>query len=105
MDEDGNSYSQQEMKLRCSTLRPRLFFLTGRNCLQTHANASINGGGGLIFVPAMKSGRSRYTDAQGSYAPLLNFYDVTIPARSFRKAEDIPKIRNCRMQLFAAGVK
>ena len=80
-------------------------FLTGGNALQTHESAAMNGGCGLVLVPEIKSGKAQYMDVDGSYAPLLSFYDRQIPAKSFRKAEDISKIRNCRIHILAAGVK
>ena len=85
-------------------LRPRTVFLTGSNGIETQATAARNAGSGFIMVPEIKSGKARYTDFQGSYAPLLGFYDTHIPANSFRKADPIPVITNCRIQLLAAGV-
>ena len=53
----------------------------------------------------MKSGRSRYTDLYGSYGPLLSFYHMYIPEKSYRKADKIACIKNCRIHLIAGGVK
>ena len=46
-----------------------------------------------------------YTDHAGGYGILLKFHDPEIGARSFRQAEDIPRIENCRIQMIATGVK
>ena len=73
---------------------PRTFFLTGANGFQTQAVAAGNAGCGLIFVAEMKSGRCRYTDLDGSYGPLLSFYDMYIPEKSHRKADKIACIRS-----------
>ena len=59
----------------------------------------------MILVPEIKSGTARYTDPTGSYAPLLDFYGVPLQSKSFRKADNIKSIKNCRIQLIAAGVK
>ena len=83
---------------------PKILFLTGGNGFQTQAIAAQNGGCGLVFVPEIKSGKARYTDLDGSYGPLLSFYDDFIPAKTYRKAEKIPCIPHCRIHLLAAGV-
>ena len=101
----GNAAAQQQVKQQCNTLRPSCVFLTGGNVLQTHATAACNAGCGLIVVDEIKSGRSRYTDPDGSYGTFLNFYDPDMKAKSYRNAKFIPKIDKCRMQMIAAGVK
>ena len=83
---------------------PKTVFLTGANGLQTHATAAENSGSGIILVPKIKNGKCRYTDLDGTYGPLLSFYDKHIPEKSYRKANTIPCIRNCHIQLIAAGV-
>ena len=104
-DPQGNNIPRSTIIKRSSILRPKSVFLTGGNGLQTQANAAANGGYGLIVVPEIKSGKARYTNAEGSYAPLLIFYDIPIARSTYRKAETIPAIKNCRIQLVAAGVK
>ena len=73
--------------------------------MQTQATAALNGGCGVIAISELKSGKAAYIDPDGSFGPLLSFYDDELPARTFRKAEDIPAIDNCRIQIVAAGVK
>ena len=46
-----------------------------------------------------------HTDPAGGYGTLLKFHDPELGARSFRQADDIPPIENCRIQLVATGVK
>ena len=53
----------------------------------------------------MKSGRSRYTDLDCFYGPLLSFYYMYIPEKCYRKADKIDCIKNCRIHLIAGGVK
>ena len=84
--------------------RPRSVFLAGGNGIQIHADAAANDGTGVIFVPEIKSGKSKYTNIDGSYGPLLSFYDIQVPGSTFRKAANIPDIGNCRIQVIAAGV-
>ena len=105
IDAEGNNIPRNIIVKRSSILRPRSVFLTGANGLQTHAHAAANGGCGLIVVSEIKSGKARYTNAEGTYAPLLDFYDLPIASNTYRKAETIPPIKNCRIQLVAAGVK
>ena len=81
------------------------FFLTGGNASQRQTAASNNAGCGLILVPEIKSGKCRYTDTEGKYAPLFTFYEDKLSAETFRKAEDIPRIPKCQIHLLAAGVK
>ena len=100
-----NLAERKKVSLQCSSMRPSCFFLTGGNGLKTQASAAENGGCGIVLVPEIKSGKVSYSDADGSYAPLLSFYDRQLPGVSFRKAEDISMIQNCRIQIFAAGVK
>ena len=105
VDDEGNHLSRSAHLINCATKYPSLFFLTGANGLQTQATASSNSGCGLIFVNEIKFGKSRYTDLDGSFGPLLSFYDKYIPEKSYRKAIKIPCIRKCRIQVVAAGVK
>ena len=93
------------IKLQCQTERPSAVFLTGGNVLQTQYHAAVNGGCGMIIVNEIKNGKVRYVDHDGSYGSLLTFYDKAVHARTFRQAEAIPAMKNCRMQLIAAGVK
>ena len=86
-------------------LRPRRVFLTGSNGIQAQARAAQNAGSGFIMVPEIKSDKERHTDFETSYAPLLCFYDTNILANLYRKADTIAVIKNCRIQLHAAGVK
>ena len=86
-------------------LRPKSFYLTGGNALQTQASASKKAGCALILVQEIKSGKTAYTDIGGDYSPLLAFYDVPVRGRSFRNAEEIATISNCRIQICAAGIK
>ena len=84
---------------------PRIFFLTGGNALQTQTSAANNAGCGLLLVPEIKSGKCRYIDTEGKYAPLLSFYNYRMSGETFRKAEEIPMIPKCQIHLVAAGVK
>ena len=102
---DNGSYTAAKVKLECSTERPNFVFLTGANVLQTHACAASNAGCGIMAVTEIKSGKTRYTDTDGSYGTMLDFADPQVAAKSYRKAEFIPKILKCRMQMVAAGVK
>ena len=52
----------------------------------------------------IKGGKVRYTNPDGSYGTFLEFYDPEVEGRSFRQAEDIPRIDQCRIQMVAAGV-
>ena len=105
MIQNNDAVTSAEVDMRCSIEKPRLVFLTGANVLQTQANAATNGGCGLIAVSEIKSGKCRYTDADGSYGRMLDFYEGEVAARSFRKADDIPKIAKCGIHMVAAGVK
>ena len=49
-------------------------------------------------------GKSKYTNMDGSYGPLIHFYDQQVPGVTFRQAETIPDMDNCRIQIMAAGV-
>ena len=80
-------------------------FLTGADVLQTEATAAGNGGCGTIAVNELKSGRSRFTDTDGSYGSMLNFADPDVKAKSYRQAEYIPEIKICRLEMVGAGVK
>ena len=80
-------------------------FSTGGTALQTQANAAENGGCGLILVPEMKSGKGRYTNIDGSYGPLLDFYEESMQGKSYRKADNIATVQKCRIHLLTAGVK
>ena len=105
IDPQGNVVSQKTIEQRSAILRPHAVFLTGANGLQTQALAAENAGCGLISVPEIKSGKTRYTDVEGSYAPLMAFYDKPLGSNTYRKAQAIPKASNCRIQIVAAGVK
>ena len=105
IDDAGNPISISAHRTNSAIKFPSSFFLTGANGLQTQATAAANGGCGLIFVSEIKHDKARYTDLDGSYGPLLSFYDRYIPGKSYRKAAKIPCIRNCRIQLLACGVK
>ena len=105
IDGMGKTITRSQYQTRCCQLRPRTFFISGGNSLQTHASASKNGGCGLLLIHEIKSGKSSYTDPEGSYAPILDFYEQTINGKTFRKAEIIYPITNCRIQMLAAGVK
>ena len=102
---DNGSLMAAKIKQRCMIQRPRLVFLTGANVLQTQACAAANGGCGILAITEIKSGKTRYTDIDGSYGSMLDFADPTVGAKSYRKADFIPKIGKCRMQMVAAGVK
>ena len=102
-NDDGEGLKAIQSK--CKVERPKLVFLTGANVLQTQATAASNAGCGIIMVNEIKSGKIRYTDADGSYGSILDFADPDVSARSYRKAEFIPQIKKCRIQLIAAGVK
>ena len=104
-DPQGNSISRDTIVKRSSILRPKAVFLTGGNGLQTQAHAAANGRCGLTVVSEIKSGKAWYTDAEGSYAPLIVFYDLPLASKTYRKAKIIPTIKNCRIQIVAAGVK
>ena len=84
VDQQGNNLSRAVLAKRSAISLPKLVFLTGGNGLQTNANAAQNGGCGLIVVAEIKSGKQRYTDAEGTYAPLLHFYDLPVPSTTFR---------------------
>ena len=87
-----------------STKRPKRVFLPGGNGLQSQSEAFKNAGCGILYVPEIKNGKRKYTDIDGSYGPLLSFYDTEVPGITFRKAEDIPDINNYRIQIVSAGV-
>ena len=102
----GNDRGRKtETILECSILRPNRVFLTGGNALQTHSMAALNGGCGLISVGEIKNGKCTYTDPDGKYSMLLVFYDPDVDGKSYRNAEEIPDIDNCRIQLIAAGLR
>ena len=105
VDPQGNQINISEIELKSAALRPHSVFLTGANGLQTQALAAANAGCGLINVPEIKSGKARYTDAEGTYAPILTFFDKPLASNTYRKADTIPEIKNCRIQIVAAGVK
>ena len=84
--------------------QPKRVFLPGGNSIQIHAEAAKNNGCGIIYVPEIKTGKNKYTDPEGTYGPLLAFYDDHVPGITFRKAEDIGDIDDCRLQVVAAGV-
>lgn len=100
-----NALSLKQLKLNCSISRPHCFFLSGGNALQTQAMASENGGCGLMLVSEIKTERCKYTDVKGTYAPLLNFFDKIVDGKTFRNADEIQYMNNCRIHMFAAGVK
>ena len=103
---DGADWRAKDAaRVACCKKRPKEVLLTGGNALQTQATAALNGGCGVIAISELKSGKAAYIDPDGSFGPLLSFYDDELPARTFRKAEDIPAIDNCRIQIVAAGVK
>ena len=79
-------------------------FLSGANAIQVQTEAGCNAGCGIIFVPEIKRGKNKYTDVNGTYGPLLTFYDPTMDGKTFRTAETILDVTNCRLQLIAAGV-
>ena len=95
----------ESITLQCQVQRPAEVFLTGGNVLQTQYTAAVNGGCGLILVTEIKNGRVRYTNPDGSYGTLLTFYYKPVHAGSFRQTDLIPPMKNCRIQLIAAGVK
>ena len=103
--QNRNRASTETCNAHCLALRPHAFFLTGGNALQTQAAAAKNSGCGLVLVQEIKSGKTAYTDHDKSYTPLLTFYDVPVRGRSFRTAEEIQTINNCRIQICAARVK
>ena len=105
VDDNGDSVSRSVHESNCAVKYPRSLFLTGANGLQTQAVAASNGGSGLIFVSEIKMGKSKYTALDGSYGPLLSFYERHIEEKTYRKAEKIPYISECRIHLLAAGVK
>ena len=102
---DNDNSTAAKIKQQCLREHPSFVFLTGANVLQTHACAASNAGSGIIAVTEIKSGKSRYTETDGTYASMLDFADPQVAAKSYRKAEFIPKIMKCRMQMVAAGVK
>jgi len=105
VDVRNNNAALENIKLQCLIERPNLIFLTGGNVRETWATAAANGGCGLITVNEIKTGKSRYTEPDGSYGTLGEFYDPELGGRSFRKADNIPRIDKCRIQMIAAGVK
>ena len=102
-DENG-ALSKKQIFENASCKRPKSLFLQGGNGLQTQSEAGMNGGCGLILVPEIKSGKGRYSDIDGSYSPLLTFYDNHLPGYTYRKADKVLDISNCRIQLVAGGV-
>ena len=84
--------------------RPHRVFLAGGNGLQTQTEAGLNAGCGLIHIPEIKIEKSKYTDIDGSYGPMLSLYDNGIPGFTYRKAENIRDVDFCRIQIIAAGV-
>ena len=105
VDYKGRPVTRLEFKRLCNISIPMNLFLTGGTTLQTQANAAENGGCGLILVPEMKSGKGRYTNIDGSYGPLLDFYEESIHGISCRKADNIATVQKCRIHLLTAGVK
>ena len=59
----------------------------------------------MIVVSEIKSGKAAYTGYSGAYTPLLDFYDPQIQGTTFRKAEVIPTITQCRIQLLGDGLR
>ena len=102
---DPSAREVQNLRYQVSLERPHLLFLTGGNALQTQSVAAKNAGCGMIVVSEIKSGKAAYTDHSGAYTPLLDFYDPQIQGTTFRKAEVIPTVPQCRIQLLAAGIK
>ena len=101
---NNDADAMAKVKLRTQCQRPSRVFLTGANVLQTQYTAATNAGCGMILVNEIKNGKSRYTNLDGSYGSLLTFYDKPVLGRTFRQAQAIPAMKNCRMQLIAAGV-
>ena len=101
----GTLSVERQIEQRSAIFGPLAVFLTGANGLQTQAMAAENAGCGLISVPEIKSGKTRYTNADGSYAPLISFYDKPMGSNTYRKAQAIAKVSNCRIQIVAAGLK
>ena len=85
VDDNGRPISRVVRLARSKQRYSNCVFLTGANGLQTQATAAGNAGNGLIFVPEIKSGKAKYTDLDGTYGPLLDFYERTIAAKSYRK--------------------
>ena len=81
-----------------------MVFLSSGNGLQMQTEAGLNGGCGIVNIPELKTGKGKLTDGVGSYGPLLSFYDDIIPGTTFRKADTIEDMENCRIQVVAAGV-
>ena len=102
---DPSARQVQSLRYQFWLERPHLLFLTGGNALQTQSVAGKNAGCGMILVSEIKSGKAAYTDHSGAYTPLLDFYDPQIQGTTFRKAEVIPTVTQCRIQLLAAGIK
>ena len=104
LSEGGVPLTKTEICQNARKKRPASVFLPGGNGLQTQAQAASNAGLGIIFVPEIKTGKSKYTDIDGSYGTFLAFHDPQIPGETFRKAVKILDIDVCRIQLVAAGV-
>jgi len=103
-DADRVQIKRGELMEQMQKKMPGRVFLCGGNALQTTAEAGRNGGCGIVAVPEMKNGKAKYTNPDGSYGPLLSFFDDQISGTTFRQAEKILSMSNCRMQLIAAGV-
>ena len=100
----GVKLSKSQIEENAKIKRPMRVFLPGANGLQSHSEAASNAGCGILYVPEIKCGKTKYTDFEGKYAPLLTFHDTEMQGVTYRKAEGIPDIDNCRIQLVAAGI-
>ena len=94
----------KQIKADSSVKSPHRVFLAGGNGLQTQTEAGLNAGCGLIHIPEIKMEKSKYTDIDGSYGPMLSLYDIGIPGFTSRKAENFRDVDFCRIQIIAAGV-
>ena len=101
---DGSASSREVIKCKAAVTMPSKIFLSGGNGLQMQTEAGLNAGCGIVNIAEIKTGRSKLTDGVGTYGPLLCFYDDAIPGTTFRKADKIEDIENCRIQVVAAGV-
>ena len=101
---DGSVKSKQLIENQTAIQMPSKVFLPGGNGLQMQTEAGLNGGCGIVNIPEIKTGKAKLTDGVGSYGPMLSFYDDNIPGTTFRKADEIVDMENCRIQLVAAGV-
>ena len=101
---DGSHKYRKRLEVRLCTSLVSKVFITGANAIQVQTEAGRNAGCGIIFVPEIKRGKTKYTDVKGTYGPLLTFYDTPMAGKTFRTAEVILDVPNCRLQLIAAGV-